>query len=422
MRVFKVKNSLLPLISLIILSSCNIKYPEFAIAKLTVAVLKTEYELIDEMVEDFNSGNLNYKLQVVQFDTESEKLDFIKSGNSDLVLFSNAHDGHKVRNFLKSLSRIDSLRNYRKNIIDFISIDNNLYSIPSPGLFYANAISAEFERKYFAYPNTIDELITNVTNYYQTNPSAKPIHNIIGSNETKLINSLLEVALPMFLYSVEGRNFINNYVLHNVKMSDDKFKNIWTDIFAKYKTLYNVGYYNLNEFKIGGENVTDFENGQYQSLEINPSSEIFNNISDDKYSLKPFIGNDSDQQWIATKPMYYLSACKNNRGNFNGVEAFVDYYVSPENQNIIKYSMSKTNVPYFVSFFNNDTVNKDKTKYNDIDSCLKRNHIIIADTFLDVFKNSSGSLKKYIEGTIDANTLIGQIDEIVFEEELNHEN
>ena len=26
-------------------------------------------------------------------------------------------------------------------------------------MFYANAISAEFERKYFAYPNTIDELI-----------------------------------------------------------------------------------------------------------------------------------------------------------------------------------------------------------------------------------------------------------------------
>lgn len=422
MNVVKVRKMILPLILLMILSSCNIKYPEFAIAKLTVAVLKTEYALIDQMVEDFNRGNLNYKLQVEQFDTESEKLEFIKSGASDLVLFSNAHDGHKVRNFLKPLSRIDSIRNYRENIINFISTDNNLYSIPSPGMFYANAISAEFEKNYFAYPDTIDELITNVTDYYQVNPNAKPIHNIVGSNETKLVNSLLEVALPMFLYSVEGRYFINSYVLHNSKMSDDKYKEIWIDIFEKYKTLYDVGYYNLNDFKISGDNVSDFENGQYQSLEINPSSEIFNNIGNDKYSLKPFIGNDADQQWIAIKPMYYLSACQNNHGNFNGIETFVDYYVSPENQNIIKYSMSATNVPYFVSFFNNDSINKDTTKYSDLDSCVKRNHIIIADTFLDVFKNASGSLKDYIENKIDVNTLISQVDEIVFEEDLNHEN
>ena len=78
MKVVEVKKMILPLITLMILSSCNIKYPEFAISKLTIAVLKSEYELIDQMVVDFNGNNLNFKLQVEQFDREDEKLDFIK--------------------------------------------------------------------------------------------------------------------------------------------------------------------------------------------------------------------------------------------------------------------------------------------------------------------------------------------------------
>lgn len=422
MKTIRMKRTILPLISLMILSGCNIQYPEFASAKLTVAVLKSENHLIDQLVEDFNSKNLNYKLQVELFDNESDKLNYIKSGAADLVLFSNAHDGHKIRNFLEPLSRVDSIRNYRENIINFISADSNLYSIPSPGMFYVNAVSKEFESNNFVYPNTIDELIENVNDYYSKNPNAQPMHNIVGDTKTKLINSLLEVSLPMFLYSVEGRHFINNYILHKVKMSDKAYIDIWKNVFSKYKTLYDSRYYSLVDLKVETKLINDFENGLYQSIEINTSSEIFNNINNEQYTLKPFIGDDADQQWIAIKPIYYIAACKNNRGNFKGVQTFIDYYVSPENQNIIKYSMSETNVPYYISFINNDFINNGATKYDDLDSMLNRNHIIIADTFLDVFKNVSDNLLSYIENKIDVSTLISQIDEKVFMENLNHEN
>ena len=226
----------------------------------------------------------------------------------------------------------------------------------------------------------------------------------------------------MYLYSVEGRHFINDYVLHQVKMSDKEYVNVWRNVFEKYKTLYDVGYYNLLDLKIGNKTVTDFEAGLYQSLQINADSEIFNIINNDAYTLKPFVGNDSDQQWIGIKPIYYISACKNNRGSFIGVESFIDYYVSPENQGIIKHSMSPTNVPYYVSFFKRDHIDDEATKYVDLDNCIKRNHIVITDTFLDVFKNCSDNLKDYIDGEIDVDTLISQIDTIVFKEDLNHEN
>lgn len=429
------------IISILSLFSCTNQNSTIEPINLIISVNETQKSKLEVLVDSYNElykGEYN-----ITFDVSSnENLKNYKLYHNDLpgdiIAFDSFNEANELgSSYLIDLTVDDSVDYFQSNIINYLK-DNNerLYVFPSVGKIYSNIYNLDIMNKYnYSIPKTLEEQLifakraesklnqrmgNSLNDDYSTDLEAASENHInktsstIGGNDSVLF-ALMQIAFPEFLSSTKGTYFLREYTAKKTKMADSEYIDYFKEIFKKFRQLYYLSYYSLddvnNDINAGIDEFLSNKTIVLQTSFDYQYTSVFDEMAN--CSIEPFVGKRNDQNWIASKPLFYLAVNKNiNSDKYEAARAFFQYFASTEGQNLL----SKTNEnakpiknDFYISYVKDSYLNI-LEEYKNMQTPLENGRVFIVDTFFRVFDECVDLLIQYVKNEITIEELINTID------------
>ena len=146
-------------------------------------------------------------------------------------------------------------------------------------------------------------------------------------------------------------------------------------------------------------------------LQTSIDYQYYDAIEQENSILYPFAGNGKNQEWIASKPLFYLGVNKNLSSNkYNAAKTFFDFFTSNEGQIIMSSDSRRlSNNKCFISYVK-DVYLELGSEYENMIKPIEDGRVFIVDTFFQIFEDHVDSLVKYLNNSISIDDLIKVID------------
>lgn len=401
------------------LSGCNAKLDSDDFENLTISASEGQASELETIVAAFNDkydGVYQIKLDIsLNEDVKNYKLTH-NDINADIIAFDSFNTANEFgSNYLIDLTLDDMVNKYQSSIISYIKDnDERIFCFPSLGRFYANFFNLNIINKYnFSIPTTLDELLILAKRSESKVKSSelKITSSTIGGNDSVLF-ALMQIAFPEFLATTKGNYFLKEFKKGNANMSDSEYCEYFKSIFRKFHQLYYNSYYSLDDIKktlLDG--VDDYINGKSMVLQTSIDYQYYDVIEQENSILYPFAGNGKNQEWIASKPLFYLGVNKNISNNkYNAAKTFFDFFTSNEGQIIMSSDSRRlSNNKCFISYVK-DVYFELGSEYENMIKPIEDGRVFIVDTFFQIFEDHVDSLVKYLNNSISIDDLIKVID------------
>lgn len=402
------------------LSACNSSNTFDDLDELVISVNEQQASELDELVDCFNNlydGKYVAKLDV--YKSEEIKNYMLKHHDvsGDLIAFDSFNTANMFGDdYLINLTLDDSVDKYQSSIISYIKDDSDrLFTFPGLGRFYGNCYNLDILKKYnFNVPSNVDELmiLAKRCELKINNGQLEMTSSSIGGNESVLF-ALMQIAFPEFLSSVRGNYFIKEFKKNNVNTSDLEYSEYFKNIFRKFHQLYYNKYYLIDDInKNVSDGISDFVNGNSLALQTSIDYEYDDILNEmDNAQIYPFVGSNSNQEWIASKPLFYLSVNKNLDSNkFPMAKAFFNYFTSNEGQYIMSDSSARLESnKCFISYVR-DVYLELGYRYQNMVKPIEDGKVFIVDTFNQIFGCCINEIIKYLNNEISVDDLLKAID------------
>lgn len=402
------------------ISGCTTTTNSSDIENLIISVSEGQASELEAIVTAFNDkydGTYQIKFDIsLNEDVKNYKLSH-NDIYGDIIVFDSFNTANQFgSDYLIDLTLDDTVDKYQSSIISYIKDnDERLFCFPSLGRFYANFFNLDIINKYnFSVPSTLDELLTLAkrSELKVESSELKVTSSTIGGNDSILF-ALMQIAFPEFLATTKGNYFLKEFKKENANMSDSEYCEYFKSIFRKFHQLYYASYYSLDDLnKTLLDGVNDYVSGKSMVLQTSIDYQYDDVIGLENSVLYPFAGNGKNQEWIASKPLFYLGVNKNiSSDKYMAAKAFFQYFTSSEGQNIMSDDTAGR-LPKnkcFISYVK-DVYLELGSEYENMIKPIEDGRIFIVDTFFQIFGGNVDSLIKYLKNSISIDDLIKVID------------
>lgn len=415
----KLKNILGFFILLFVFSAC--KHNDATNAGLTLGVASENVFMLQGIVNAYNEKNPDNLIKIDAIKSEESKNYRLEHGalDDELLIFDNYSDANYYGDYLYDMKRFEVINNYQISTINALkTTDDYLYVLPSIGKFYTNAINLDALKDYAAdIPKNTNELLTlayrvnnkvNETQIIRTSSSC-------GGTDSVLI-ALMQIAFPRFFSNIVGNHFLREYINCNIKMSDSDYYEYFVTIFNQLAYIYNLNLYSLDDINndlLSG--IDEFNN----ELTIMNQNSIDNPIDDyvllDNVAYIPYVAKDNNQEWLASKPLYYLSINKNIAADkLEKAIDFLEFFSASENQQYMKVTRNRNNITDTYVSYIKDTYIEVNPKYQNVLDVIKRGRVFIVDIFQSIYRKNINVIIQFLKNEISLDDLLKQIDDYVY--------
>lgn len=401
------------------ISGCTTATNSNDIENLIISVSEVQASELEAIVTAFNDkydGTYQIKFDIsLNEDVKNYKLSH-NDIYGDIIVFDSFNTANQFgSDYLIDLTLDDTVDKYQSSIISYIKDnDERLFCFPSLGRFYANFFNLDIINKYnFSVPSTLDELLTLAKRSELKVESSELMvtSSTIGGNDSILF-ALMQIAFPEFLATTKGNYFLKEFKKENANMGDSEYCEYFKSIFRKFHQLYYSSYYSLDDLnKTLLDGVNDYVSGKSMVLQTSIDYQYDNVIGLENSILYPFAGNGKNQEWIASKPLFYLGVNKNiSTDKYQAAKAFFQYFTSSEGQNIMSDDTGRLpKNKCFISYVK-DVYLELGSEYENMIKPIEEGRIFIVDTFFQIFGGNVDSLVKYLKNSISIDDLIKVID------------
>ena len=403
------------------LLSCTSNTKQALENEITISVSDSQAMMLYDLVENFNvqyEGKYEVKLnQENSEEIKNYKLEH-HAISSDIIAFDSFNTANQFgSDYLIDLTLDDTVEKYQTNIINYIK-DNKerLFCFPSLGRFYANCYNIDIMNKYsFSIPETLDDelILAKRSELKVTSGELTKTSATIGG-EDSILFALMQVAFPEFLGTTTGSYFLKEFKKENVNMSDAKYSDYFKDIFKKFHQLYYSSYYSLDDYNLTiDDGISEFLESKTMVLQTSLDyqyDDVIENMNN--AVIYPFAGSGVGQEWIASKPLFYLAVNKNiAEENYPCAKAFFKYFTSKEGQDLMSESSvaRMTNNKCYISYVK-DIYLELGENYEKILKPIEDGRIFIVDNFFQIFGENVPDLINYLNNSISIDELINIID------------
>lgn len=403
----------------LLLIGCNKK--SFDKEQIKISVSKSQQSMLNNIVKKFNANNEEYEIIFETNDTESIKNYKLEHNvlKGDIIAFDSYIEANNFSSHLMDLRTKEFATRYQVNIINYLkTINDELYVIPSIGKFYSNCYNMDMIKNYnYTIPTTLQEMIT----FAQRNEIkldgrkfSKTSSTVGGSDSLSV--ALMQLAFPYFLSTTKGNFFLKEFIAGKSKMNSDEYRDYFSLIFKNLLHLYDLKYYSLDDLNQTFEGgLNEFDSQKTIVIQSSVEYPLNKEVMSMNCSFVPFVGEESNQQWIASKPIYYLAINKNISGNIkNGVYAFMEYYSSLEGQNeLMNYDNQREKEHNnFVSYLKDSLIELDDI-YKEIENVIRTGRIFLIDLFEYIFEKNIDAIISYLKKEISIDELFKTYDDNV---------
>lgn len=414
----KLRNIIGFFILLFFFSACN--HTNTANTGLTIGVSNENVFMIQGIVNAYNNKNPDNLITIDSIKSEESKNYRLEHNDlaDELLIFDNYSDANYYGDYLYNLKRLEIVNNYQISTINALKTTSDcLYVLPSIGKFYTNAINLDALSDFATdVPKTTDEILTlayrvnnkvNESKYIRTSSSC-------GGTDSVLI-TLMQIAFPRLFANIFGNHFLREYINCNVKMTDSNYYSYFADIFNQLSYVYNLNLYSLDDInKDSMECLDEFNNGltiMTQNSIDNPFDEF---ILADNIAYFPYVAKDSNQEWLASKPLYYLSINKNIEANKLEIAIdFLKFFSASENQQYMKVTRTKNNITDTYVSYVKDTYIDVNPKYQNVLNVVKSGRVFLVDIFQSIYRKNINLIIQFLKNEISLDDLLKLIDNYV---------
>lgn len=416
----KILHFFLSLILIFTLFSCTQDIEPNSIVDLVISVNDTQKKQMSLLVDEYNNKYQGqYHISFEEHQTESIKNYRLYHNDikGDVIAFDSFNEANDLGNeYLIDLTLDDAVDFFQSNVINYLK-DNNerLYVFPSVGRIYSNIYNLDLMNRYsYLIPKTLAEQeLFYKRAQSKLNSTNSKTASTIGSTDSILF-ALMQVAFPNFLSSTKGTYFLREYTDNKTTMANDEYINYFKEIFKQFRQLYDFDYYSLDDVNNDiNKGIEEFINNETMVLQTTIDyqyNDIFNEMNS---SIEPFVGIREEQNWIASKPLFYLSVNKNIKTTkYKAAKAFFSFYASNEGQNLLSRALLNSkdmNNDFYISYVKDSYLNV-SDEYKSLFKPLEEGRVFIVDTFFNIFSNSIDLLIDYIKKNITVEELIQEID------------
>ena len=386
---------------------------------ITISASEAQASMLEGIVSSFNQkyhDQYEAKLEI----ESSEEIKNYKfkhhAINSDIIAFDSFNTANQFNeDYLINLTLDDAVEKYQISIINYIKDNNDkLFCFPSLGRFYANCYNLDIMNKYsFNVPKTLDEkLILAKRSELKVNAKELTKTSATIGGDDSILFALMQIAFPEFLGTTTGNYFLKEFKKENVNMSDSKYQEYFKDIFRKFHQLYYASYYSLDDqARTKQDGINDFVEEKTILLQTSLDFQYDNIKSKLKNTaIYPFTGVGEGQEWIASKPLFYLAVNKNIESkNYPCAKAFFQYFNSKEGQDLMSNSNQQSSKCY-ISYVK-DIYLELGDDYKNILKSVLDGRIFIVDNFFQIFGSNINALVSYLKNEITVDELIKIFDE-----------
>ncbi len=415
----KLKNILGFFILLFVFSAC--KHNDATKSGLTLGVASENVFMLQGIVNAYNEKKTDNFIQIDVIKSEESKNYKLEHGalDDELLIFDNYSDANYYGDYLYDMKRFEVINNYQISTINALKTTNDcLYVLPSIGKFYTNAINLDALKDYVAdVPKNTNDLLTLAYRVNNKVNESKLIRtsSTCGGTDSVLI-AFMQIAFPRFFSNIVGNHFLREYINCNIKMTDSAYYDYFVDIFNQLSYVYNLNLYSLDDINndlLSG--IDEFNN----VLTIMNQNSIDDPIDDyvllDNVAYIPYVAKDDNQEWLASKPLYYLSINKNISANkLDMAIDFLEFFSASENQQYMKVTRNRNNITDTYVSYIKDTYIEVNPKYQNVLDVIKMGRVFIVDIFQSIFRKNINFIIQFLKNEISINELLNKIDDYVY--------
>lgn len=387
---------------------------------ITMSLSNNYVDKLSPVVEAFNEQNGNYtiKLDVVENENAKNYKLVHNKLNGDLIVFDNYATINNYGKYLYNLKRCEVVSKYQSSIINNMkTFDNKLYGLPSIGRLYTNCYNVALLNDYnYTIPSNLDDLL-NLAKRMQPRIEQDKIlktSSSIGGKDS-VVFALMQFAYPYFLSTTRGNTFLQEYFAGNTKISNAENIEYFELIFKNLLYSYNLNLYSLKDLNQNiSDGIAEFNNNKSVIIQNSAVSPIDNEINTSNYEFYPFVGTYANNNWLATKPLYYLSINGNvDDDTLAGCLEFLEFYSSSEGQEVAKSSIDDGNSINYISFIA-DTYYEISAKYKTIKETIEKGKVYLIDVFSYIFSSNVDYIISYLNNEITFENMVYNIDRNVY--------
>ena len=398
------------------LASCRRREPEKTEKTELVLATTGQYRTVmEEMVRRFNeqSDSITVKLRV--YGSEQEKNYFLTHGSTeaDVYTFQYALDANRNRQYLHALSRSSLVNRYLVSAVNNLRAqDDELYVLPADGGYYTMCYNTEMLAvRGYTIPETLTELLTladrlGLQVYAGKSSSAASV----GGDDSVLI-ALMSLAYPMYLNTVYGTDFLENFLLGKTSICEERNRIEWTEIFENLKILYDRKFFTLDDLdKDTAHGVSQFKEGQVTVIQNSPSVVIDRDFAGMKTECAPFVGKEKRDACFGSMPTMYIGVSASTSGNAEKLAAahsFLNYFATPECQAVI-HELYEGGGEYISYLKSAETALP--SAYTAIQKKANEGRLFLADMFKYAFGICVAEIADYLRGNLSTEELLNIID------------
>lgn len=387
--------------------------------KIIMSVSSAQETMLDNIVYKFNSMNDKYEIIFETNQTEQIKNYKLEHNvlKGDIIAFDSYIEANNYSSQLMDLRTKEFITRYQVSITNYLKTANDeLYVVPSIGKFYSNCYNMDMIKSYnYSVPTTLQEMIT----FAQRNEikldgrKFSKTSSTIGGEESLGI-ALAQLAFPYFLSTTKGNFFLKEYINGNTKMNSDEYSKYFSVIFKNLLYLYDLKFYSLDDInKTFDDGLNEFVNKKTILIQNSIEYPLNPEAMDMNCAFVPFVGEKSHQQWIASKPIYYLTINKNVSNKVkDGIYEFFEYFSSLEGQHdMINYGYQKDQLNNnFVTYLKDSYIKLDDM-YKEIENVIRSGRIFLIDLYTYVFNKNVESIISYLKKEISIEELFKSFDD-----------
>lgn len=383
---------------------------------ITMSLSNNYVNKLSPVVKVFNEQNDNYTIELDVIENENAKNYKLVHNklNGDLIVFDNYAIINKYGKYLYNLKRCEVVSKYQSSIINNMkTFDNKLYGLPSIGRLYTNCYNVALLNDYnYTIPSNLDDLL-NLAKRMQPRIEQNKIlktSSSIGGKDS-VVFALMQFAYPYFLSTTRGNTFLQEYFIGKTKIGNAENIEYFELIFKNLLYSYNLNLYSLKDLNQNiSDGVAEFNNNKSVIIQNSAVNPIDNEISISNYEFYPFVGTYANNNWLATKPLYYLSINGNvDDDTLAGCLEFLEFYSSSKGQEVAKGSIDEGNSIKYISFIA-DTYYEISAKYKTIKKTIEKGKVYLIDVFSYIFASNVDYIISYLKNEITFENMVYNID------------
>lgn len=385
-------------------------------AKTTLMLATTEQyrTVMEEMVRRFNEQSETAEIELRIYRSEQEKNYFLShgAGEADIYTFEYALDANRNREYLYELSRNSVSNRYLVGVINNLRAQNGeLYVLPADGGYYTMCYNTEMlAARGYEIPATLNDLLTLADRLGVQVQSNFSTAASVGGESSVLI-ALMSLAYPLYLNTVYGTDFLENFLLGKLSICEGRNKTAWTEIFEDLKILYNRKFYTLADMDQSSSfGVNRFRNKEVLVIQNSPEVIVDRDFAGMPVKCTPFVGKEKRDACFGSMPTMYVSVARKtaeNAAKLDAAREFLDYFATPAGQSVI-HSLFEGGGEY-ISYLKT-AENTLPEAYAEVQQKANEGRLFLADMFKYAFSICVVDIADYLRGNMSTEELLSVID------------